>query len=116
MVTSRIFPVLVLLVLLALLACAAAPRASAQSLRVTWSPERPVVGTRFVVRVEAPLGATAARPASLTGRFADEPLHFQDGDSVWSWSVAAVPIDARGSLELALDVRWADGTIETITR
>jgi murein DD-endopeptidase MepM/ murein hydrolase activator NlpD len=109
MVTSRILSVL------ALLACAAAP-AGAQSLRVTWSPEQPVVGTLFVVRVDAPLGTAAARPSSLSGRVADEPLHFQDGDSVWSWAVAAVPIDAQGSLELALDVSWADGSTETITR
>jgi murein DD-endopeptidase MepM/ murein hydrolase activator NlpD len=94
-------------------ACAAAPAARAQSLRVEWVPEQPVVGTLFVVRVDAP---AEARPASLTGRFADEPLHFQPGDSVWSWAVAAVPIDARGALDLALDVRWEDGRAETIAR
>jgi murein DD-endopeptidase MepM/ murein hydrolase activator NlpD len=95
------------------LACAAAPGARAQSLRVDWAPEQPVVGTLFVVRVDAPAGA---RPASLAGRFAEEPLHFEAGDSVWSWAVAAVPIDARGALDLTLDVRWEDGRTETIAR
>src|SRR5687768_3368820 len=95
-----------LLLLAAALACGA-PDLHAQSLRVSWSPEQPVVGTLFVVQVDAPLGSAAAEPAALAGRFAGEPLHFQDGDSVWSWAVAAVPIEAQGALELELEVRWA---------
>ena len=101
----------------ALLALAWAARpAHAQSVDVSWAPERPVVGTAFVVRVSAPAGSAAARPERIGGRFADQPLHFQDGDSVWSWAVAAVPIEASGTLELELDLRWPDGRADTIMR
>jgi murein DD-endopeptidase MepM/ murein hydrolase activator NlpD len=97
------------LLLLIAAALASASAARAQSPRVSWTPAEPVVGTLFIVRVDAPA-------ATLSGHFADEPLHFQEGDSVGSWVVAAVPIEAAGSLELMLEVREGDGRAETIRR
>ncbi len=97
-------------------AAAAAPRAHAQTLDVFWSPEQPVVGTLFVVRVG--WSEPAGGPTSLRGRFADEPLHFHEREGGGRWAIAAMPIDAplegEGSLELELNVRWPDGRAETL--
>ena len=97
-------------------AAAAAPRAYAQTLDVFWSPEQPVVGTLFVVRVG--WSEPAGGPTSLRGRFADEPLHFHEREGGGRWAIAAMPIDAplegEGSLELELNVRWPDGRAETL--
>ena len=93
---------------------AAASVVAPVALDVTWSPEQPVVGTLFVVRVRTIDGSMEA--PTLTGRFAGEPLHFQRRNGEPLWSIAAVPIDGSGPLELELDVRWLDGRTEVLRR
>ena len=77
---------------------------------VSWTPERPVQGTLFVVQIEG-----SADGANPTGRFAGEPLHFREGAND-RWALAAVPVDAGTMLELTLEITRADGTADTIRR
>src|SRR5688572_7205480 len=81
------------LVVVAALAPTSATALAAQP-AVSWSPERPVQGTVFVVR------ASGAAPTG--GSFAGERLHFQPADSGGHWALAAVPIDSAGSLQLTV--------------
>jgi len=92
------------LLALPLLGGSTAPAATAAD--VTWSPESPVQGRLFVVRVAAE-GISA-----VSGEFGGEVLHFAPSvDGVWE-SLAAVPVDAEGSATIALTVEYADGTSE----
>jgi murein DD-endopeptidase MepM/ murein hydrolase activator NlpD len=69
----------------------------ASSFELSWSPERPVPGTFFTVRLAG--GAPEARPQ---GRIGSEPLHFAP-DSAGGWqALAPAPIDARKSLGVVL--------------
>ena len=77
-------------------AAAAVPRAHAQTLDVFWSPEQPVVGTLFVVRVG--WSEPAGGPTSLRGWFADEPLHFHEREGGGRWAIAAMPAAAAWSM------------------
>ena len=83
-----------------------------RALEVVVSPERPVKGTLFTVRVRA----EPAAPLRVAGRFAEEPLHFRTAERSTAWAVAAVPVDAPDTLALALEVTWPDGRTETVRR
>jgi murein DD-endopeptidase MepM/ murein hydrolase activator NlpD len=74
-----------------------------QDAKVTWSPERPIQGTLFVVRV-------SGGQAPVAGVFAGERLHFQPADSGGWWSLAAVPIDSAGTLKLSVSFSEPQGT------
>jgi hypothetical protein len=93
---------------LALLASAASAQAPT-SVLVSWSPERPVQGTIFTLRIaaEVPLG-------SLTGTAAEEPLHFLGDESGGYFALAAVPIDTTGELIVPLRIERIDGGSETL--
>ena len=66
--------------------------------RVTWTPERPVQGTLFLVRA-----APTIDDARVTGRLAGEPLHFSRTTSGWE-AVAAAPLDKGSRLELTIAI------------
>jgi murein DD-endopeptidase MepM/ murein hydrolase activator NlpD len=71
--------------------------ACASSFDLSWSPERPVPGTLFTLRLAG--GPPEARPQ---GRIGSEPLHFS-ADSAGGWrALAPAPIDARTSLGIVL--------------
>jgi murein DD-endopeptidase MepM/ murein hydrolase activator NlpD len=76
------------------------PELSAQSpdLRITWTPERPVQGTLFRIRL-APL-ESAAR---VEGKIAGEPLHFEQSAAGWE-ALAAAPLDQGSGLEVTVEV------------
>jgi murein DD-endopeptidase MepM/ murein hydrolase activator NlpD len=71
-----------------------------ERVEVRWSPERPVQGTLFQVRVDG-IGNHAG---VLSGTFAGEPLHFRAGGPGERIALAAVPIDAAGDMELEVSV------------
>ena len=73
---------------------------------IAWTPERPMQGTLFTLRVEGD------GLAGVAGRFAGEPLHFRKDDRGW-WAPAAVPVDSAGQLELELTLTAADGSSTT---
>lgn len=77
-------------------------------LEVSWTPERPVRGTLFVVRVAAEVA-----PARLEGSFDGEPLHFEAGESGGWWAVAPVPVDADSALALEVAAAWEGGVADT---
>ena len=77
---------------------------------ITWSPQRPVQGHLFVIRVTPPAGS---RLASATGEAGGEELHFEAaGDGVLE-SLAPVPIEATGTVEVSVSVTYEDGKTET---
>ena len=82
------------------------PEPPAGPLTVTWSPEIPVQGRLFVVRVTAP---EASRVSGLTGRVAEEELHLDRTADGFFESLAAVPVDAEGSLIVAVEAIYEDG-------
>jgi hypothetical protein len=87
-------------------ACARAqdvPRVS-----VSWSPERPVHGTLFRVRVHG-----AAESARFSGVAAGEPLHFHHTDSVFQ-AMAAVPIDHGPVLQLTIAIDHGSSRYDTL--
>ncbi|MEX2282203.1 MAG: M23 family metallopeptidase [Gemmatimonadota bacterium] len=73
-------------------------RAQATDVRITWTPERPVQGTLFRVRV-GPL-ANAAR---VEGKIAREPLHFAQNAAGWE-ALAAAPLDQGSELEVTVEI------------
>jgi murein DD-endopeptidase MepM/ murein hydrolase activator NlpD len=68
----------------------------AHAQRVSWSPDRPVEGSIFRISVEG------AEPGRLRGEAAGEPLHFAASAGGALEALAAVPIDTRAELEVAL--------------
>ena len=73
------------------------PAQSAAGLRVTWTPERPVQGTLFRVRV-----AGAGDAARLSGSVAGEPLHFSKTSTGWE-ALAAAPLDKGTELDVRVE-------------
>lgn len=80
--------------------------------QVTFSPERPVQGHLFVVRVIPTQGETLA---AVGGVVADEDLHFEPGPDGSFESLAAVPIEVTDSLEVALVFTYRSGRREPFT-
>jgi len=81
----------------------------ASSFELSWSPERPVPGTVFIVRLAG--GSPESRPQ---GRIGSEPLHFApDGDGTWR-ALAPASIDARESLGVVL--ACAGAPLDSVTR
>lgn len=66
--------------------------------RITWTPERPVQGTLFRVRV-----APIIDEARVSGSIAGEPLHFSQTASGWE-ALAAAPLDKGSQLELKVEI------------
>jgi murein DD-endopeptidase MepM/ murein hydrolase activator NlpD len=64
--------------------------------RISWTPERPVQGTLFRIRVTG-----ASNGASLSGSVAGEPLHFSQTTSDWE-ALAAAPLDKGSQLDLVV--------------
>jgi len=69
------------------------------SVALSWEPRTPRQGSLFVVRVSG-----ASPGVRVTGKFADQPLHFTTttSDSTSLESLAAVPIDGDRSLGIVL--------------
>ncbi len=63
-------------------------------MRIAWTPERPVQGTLFRVRV-----ASTTDEARVSGSMAGEPLHFSKTTSGWE-ALAAAPLDRGAQLDL----------------
>jgi Peptidase family M23 len=95
---------------LCILAPAGSVRAQSPSIRVTWLPETPVVGTLFRIRVSAPMPGMVS---GATGTLAGEPLHFFAVADTLLEALAAIPIDAADSVTMPLGVTGPFG-IETI--
>jgi murein DD-endopeptidase MepM/ murein hydrolase activator NlpD len=66
--------------------------------RVSWTPERPVQGKLFRVRV-----ARVGDDARVSGRIGSEPLHFAKTASGWE-ALAAAPLDMGEQLDLRVVV------------
>jgi murein DD-endopeptidase MepM/ murein hydrolase activator NlpD len=77
------------------------------SARVTWTPERPVQGTLFHVRVAGPLDE-----ARISGSVAGEPLHFTMRASHWE-ALAAAPLDKGSRIDLTVVIA-EDGHADTV--
>lgn len=87
--------------------------APARAPEVTWTPERPLQGHLFRVRVT---GGPEERVTGARGTAAGEALHFEAvGDGAFE-SLAAVPIDATGSVAVSVTLVYADGTASTVER
>lgn len=87
--------------------CGGTPAALAAT--VTWTPDRPLQGHLFLVRVAVPEGAPVA---SVTGTTAGEPLNFaRTADGAYE-SPAPIPVEAEGLLELFVMVHYEDGSEE----
>src|SRR5688572_24428741 len=82
-------------------------RAQAPDFRITWTPERPVQGTLFRVRV-APL-VNAAR---IEGKIAGEPLHFAQNAAGWE-ALAAAPLDQGSELEVTVEI-MRDAKVDSV--
>ena len=79
--------------------------------RVSWTPERPVQGRLFVVRVTA----AADEPISSVRGIAGETLHFErSGDGDFE-SLAAIPIGVEGTMRIDLTVVHSDGREEVLS-
>lgn len=94
------------------LACAAAPAAAQPpaGASLQWWPEQPVQGTIFLLEAE-PVGGDRL----VGGRFAGEPLHFEARADGSLRALAAMPIDAAGSLSVELHLeRAAGGRVDTV--
>ena len=78
-----------------------------QQVHVTWTPERPVQGTLFRMRV-APL----VDGAQVAGKIAGEPLHFAQSAAGWE-ALAAAPLDQGSQLEVIVEVR-RDAKVDTV--
>ncbi len=94
---------------LSLLLAGALPVGAVQA--VTWHPESVPQGTIFTITV-APDGEGVSR---VTGVFADERLHFESSADGSLVALAAAPIDARGDLQLRLELVARDGGAESLT-
>lgn len=102
--TSILVPALV-----ALAAGLRAPGAlSAQTPRLGWTPERPVQGHLFVVRV---LDSGVDDATSLSGEVAGQPLHFARAADGAFESLAPVPVDAEGTIRVVVGVRRSDDAV-----
>lgn len=76
------------------------------SAAVSWTPDPVVQGTVFQVRVAPARGALAG----AAGTFAGEPLHFRPAEGGALLALAAAPVDAAGTGELALEIDYGSGT------
>lgn len=74
---------------------------------VSWSPDRPVQGHLFRIRVRPDAGVTVR---SIEGDAGGEALHFSPIAGGLYESLAPVPIDTEGSLTASVVVIAADGT------
>lgn len=82
-----------------------------RAIAVTWTPERPVQGHLFRIRVAPDAGDASF---AVTGTVAGEPLQFEPtGDGVWE-SLAAVPIEVEDSLPVRLVVTRAGAPPQTL--
>jgi murein DD-endopeptidase MepM/ murein hydrolase activator NlpD len=68
------------------------------SVRITWTPERPVQGTLFLVRVDA-----ASDAEGVSGRVAGEPLHFARTSSGYE-AIAAAPLDKGSQIDATITI------------
>lgn len=73
---------------------------------ITWSPERPRQGA--VVRIEV-VPAAGAEVAAVTGRFGEAAVRLERLDDGRYLGVAGVPVEASGTLALALTLHAAGG-------
>jgi len=80
---------------------------------VTWTPSAPAQGDLFVLRVHDTGGSTIE---TVQGRAADEPLHFAPDEGGGFESFVPIPVEASGTLEVTLTVRYADGRTVDIPR
>ena len=114
-------------------ACEPPPPPPLPPLEVTWAPAEPVQGHLFVIRVLPPPDSGFARRVSVTGEAAGEELHFHPAASVTVSasagsagaaeagdsappvleSLAAVPIDATGTIEAWVTATYEDGRTQT---
>ena len=79
---------------------------------VLWTPERPVQGHLFRITVR-PVAGEAIR--SVEGEAGGEPLRFEATPDGALESLAPVPIDTEGTLELSLVFIHGDGRREAAT-
>jgi hypothetical protein len=79
--------------------------------KVTWTPEQPVHGTLFRIRVTG----VPVDLATITGTVAGEPLHFgrADGDTIVE-ALAAVPLDHGAVLEVPLEIVRTTGSVDSV--
>jgi murein DD-endopeptidase MepM/ murein hydrolase activator NlpD len=92
------------------LATVAVTGAPTHAPEISWAPSTPVQGHLFLLRVHDTGGAPIAE---VQGVVAGERLHFHPADDGRHETLAPVPIDHEGALDVALTVRYADGrTVE----
>jgi murein DD-endopeptidase MepM/ murein hydrolase activator NlpD len=72
--------------------------------RITWSPETPVQGTLFRLRVDP-----AGDDARLSGSAAGEPLHFSRTGGGWE-ALAAAPLDRGAHVDVVVEIADAAAT------
>jgi len=80
---------------------------------VSWAPSAPAQGDLFVLRVHDTSGVPIA---AVQGRAADEPLHFAPTEGGGFESFVPIPVEASGTLEVTLTVRYPDGRTVDLPR
>lgn len=86
------------------------PPTSRAPATVSWSPDRPVQGHLFTVRVTPAQGGA---PVEVAGSAAGEELHFERTPDGGFESLAAVPVDTANGLTVTVRVTLEDGREET---
>ena len=82
------------------------------AVRVTWAPEQPGQGHLFVLRVTP---AADEAVSAVRGTAAGETLHFERAEGGEFESLAAVPIEAEGSITASITVVYGDGREEELS-
>ncbi len=77
---------------------------------VGWLPAEPVQGSLVLVQVRtAPSGSGGETGATVTGRLAGQPLHFEGHPAGGLQALAGIPISSRGSIPLTLTIDFPTG-------
>lgn len=85
----------------------------AQGPRLILAPERPAPGSIVRIALDAS-GVRGDSIVALSGRMADEPLHFQRSGGAWR-AIGPIPVDATDSVVAHVFIERATGTTDTMT-
>jgi murein DD-endopeptidase MepM/ murein hydrolase activator NlpD len=81
--------------------------AQGTDVRITWTPDRPVQGTLFRVRLPSVDGARR-----VEGKIGGEPLHFAQSAAGWE-ALAAAPLDQGSELAVVVEI-VRDGKVDSV--
>lgn len=82
--------------------------------RIAWIPESPLEGSFVQVGVRPSADTTAPEILGVSGSLAGQRLHFERDATGEYRAVVGIPIEVAHRVPLSLDVRFADGTSDTV--